>query len=45
MKRLYPDLWRTAEEKQFGVLTVHAYLLERPGGKRPLLQPEEHRRF
>ena len=32
MKRLYPDLWRTAEEKQFGVLTVHAYLLERPGG-------------
>ena len=32
MRRLYPDLWRTAEEKQFGVLTVHAYLLERPGG-------------
>ncbi len=32
MKRLYPDLWQTAEEKQFGVLTVHAYLLERPGG-------------
>ena len=32
MKRLYPDLWRTAEEKQFGVLTVHAYLLERPRG-------------
>ena len=32
MKRLYPDLWRTAEEKQFGVLTVHAYLLEHPGG-------------
>ena len=32
VKRLYPDLWRTAEEKQFGVLTVHAYLLERPGG-------------
>ena len=32
MKRLYPDLWQTAEQKQFGVLTVHAYLLERPGG-------------
>ena len=32
MKRLYPDLWQTAEEKQFGVLTVHAYLLDRPGG-------------
>ena len=32
MRSLYPDLWRTAEEKQFGVLTVHAYLLERPGG-------------
>ncbi len=32
MKRLYPDLWQTAEEKQFSVLTVHAYLLERPGG-------------
>ena len=32
MKRLYPDLWQTAGQKQFGVLTVHAYLLERPGG-------------
>ena len=32
MKRLYPDLWQTAEQKQFGVLTVHAYLLDRPGG-------------
>ena len=32
MKRLYPDLWQTAGQKQFGFLTVHAYLLERPGG-------------
>ncbi|MCY3824702.1 MAG: MBL fold metallo-hydrolase [Nitrospinae bacterium] len=32
MKRLYPDLSQTAEQKQFGVLTVHAYLLERQGG-------------
>lgn len=32
MKRLYPDLWQTAEQMQFGVLTVHAYLLERSAG-------------
>lgn len=32
MKRLYPDLWQTAGQKQFGVLTVHAYLLVRPAG-------------
>ena len=32
MKRLYPDLWQTAGQMQFDVLTVHAYLLERSAG-------------
>ena len=45
MKRLYPDLWRTAEEKQFGVLTVHAYLLERPGGNVLFYNPRSSRDF
>ena len=45
MKRLYPDLWRTAEEKQFGILTVHAYLLERPGGNVLFYNPRSSRDF
>ena len=45
MKRLYPDLWRTAEEKQFGVLTVHAYLLDRPGGNVLFYNPRSSRDF
>ena len=32
MKQLYPDLWQTAEQTELSTLTVHAYLLERPGG-------------
>ena len=30
MKQLFPDLWQTAQQKQFSTLNVHAYLLERP---------------
>lgn len=32
MQQLYPDLWKTAEQKQFSTLTVHAYLLKRADG-------------
>ncbi len=45
MKRLYPDLWQTAEQKQFGVLTVHAYLLERPGGNVLFYNPKSKEDF
>ena len=39
MKQLYPDLWQTAEQTQFSILTVHAYLLERPGGNALFYNP------
>ena len=39
MKQLYPDLWQTAEQTQFSTLTVHAYLLERPGGNALFYNP------
>ena len=32
MKQLYPDLWQTAQQKQFSILNVHAYLLKRQNG-------------
>ena len=32
MRQIYPDLWQTAEERRFGTLTTHAYLLERTEG-------------
>ncbi len=32
MKQLYADLWQTTRQKQFSILTVHAYLLQRPQG-------------
>lgn len=39
MKQLYPDLWQTAEQTQFSTLTVHAYLLARPGGNALFYNP------
>ena len=39
MRRLYPDLWQTAQQKQFSTLTVHAYLLDRPVGNALFYNP------
>jgi len=39
MRRLYPDLWQTAQQKQFSMLTVHAYLLDRPVGNALFYNP------
>ena len=39
MRQLYPDLWQTAQRKQFQTLTVHAYLLERPEGNALFYNP------
>ena len=40
MRRLYPDLWQTAQQKQFSTLNVHGYLLERPEGNALFYNPE-----
>ncbi len=39
MRRLYPDLWQTAQQKQFSILNVHGYLLERPEGNALFYNP------
>ena len=39
MRRLYPDLWQTAQQKQFSTLNVHGYLLERPEGNALFYNP------
>ena len=39
MRRLYPDLWQTAQQKQFSTLNVHAYMLERPEGNALFYNP------
>ena len=39
MRRLYPDLWQTAQQEQFSMLTVHAYLLDRPVGNALFYNP------
>ena len=39
MRRLYPDLWQTARQKQFSTLNVHAYVLERPAGNALFYNP------
>jgi len=45
MKQLYPDLWQTAEQTQFSLLTVNAYLLERPGGNALFYNPRSEGDF
>lgn len=45
MRRLYPDLWQTAEQKQFSTLSVHAYLLTRPGGNALFYNPRSSSDF
>ena len=32
MKKIYADLWQTAQEKQYGTLNVRSYILERKEG-------------
>ncbi|MDE0628492.1 MAG: hypothetical protein OXH99_19010 [Bryobacterales bacterium] len=39
MRRLFPDLWQTAQQKQFSSLTVHGYLLDRPAGNALFYNP------
>ncbi len=39
MKQLFPDLWQTAQQKQFSTLNVHAYLLDRPDGNALFYNP------
>lgn len=39
MRRLYPDLWQTAQQKQFSSLTVHGYLLDRSVGNALFYNP------
>ena len=39
MRRLYPDLWQTAQQKQFSTLNVHGYLLKRPEGNARFYNP------
>ena len=39
MRRLYLDLWQTAQQTQFSMLTVHAYLLDRPVGNALFYNP------
>ena len=45
MRQLYPDLWQTAQQKQFSVLNVHAYLLELPDGNALFYNPRSSGNF
>ena len=45
MKRLYPDLWQTDQQKQFATLNVHGYVLERPGGNALFYNPRSTAEF
>ena len=45
MKRLYPDLWQTAQQKQFSTLNVHGYVLERPRGNALFYNPRSTGEF
>ncbi|MEM7130527.1 MAG: MBL fold metallo-hydrolase [Chloroflexota bacterium] len=45
MKQITPDLWQTAQEKQFGTLNVHAYLLKREEGNLLFYNPRSTKEF